>query len=720
MAERLRKIADEADPLQNPFLNQRAAEIFRSQLEQLLQQKGENAPTPGQLAAARYKYAYELLHAGESAAAVREFETLRKFIADGKVNLTPDQVALVRLNTLVSYLRLGEQENCLLHHTTASCIMPIQPGGFHKLPNGSRGAINLLIEQLSEDPNDLRAGWLLNLAYMTLGEHPDKVPRRFLMSPKIFDSEYDIKRFPDIARNVGLDFNDLAGSVVMDDFDNDGSLDLMISAMGLRDQLRFFLNKGDGTFVERTEEAGLAGEWGGLNMVQADYNNDGFVDVLVLRGAWFEKQGHHPKSLLRNNGNGTFDDVTEEAGLLSFHPTQTATWFDFNNDGWIDLFIGHETTLGDTNRCELYRSNGNGTFTECALASGIDALGLIKAVHSGDYNNDGWPDLYISSRGQGNHLYRNDGPQSSDKSPKGTWKFTEVTKQLEVAAPGFSFPAWFFDYDNDGWLDIFASGYGVKSVGSVAADYLGLPHGAERPRLYHNNGNGTFTDVTKPAGLYRVLLAMSANFGDLDNDGYLDMLLGTGAPDLTTLVPNRAMRNDGGKRFQDVTTAGGFGNVQKGHGIAFGDLDNDGDQDIYMSIGGAYEGDVYYNALYENPGHGNASLKLKLVGVKSNRAAIGARIKVTTEETSGERIIYKTVNSGGSFGASPLRQEIGLGKANSIRNVEIWWPTSGLRQNFTDLQPNQCYTIREGDPNAVATILKPFRFAKVTDHHRHH
>lgn len=717
MAERLKKIAEEADPLQNPFLNHRAAEIFRQQLERILEQKGDQAPTPGQIAAARYKYAHELLHAGESAAAVQEFEALRTFIAEGKVNLTPDKLALVRLNTMVTYLRLGEQENCLLNHTTASCIMPIQPGGFHKVQRGSRGAIELLMEQLRENPNDLRAGWLLNLAYMTLGEHPDKVPRRFLMSPKVFDSEYDIKRFPDVARNLGLDFNDLAGSVVMDDFDNDGNLDLMISAMGLRDQLRFFHNKGDGTFTERTEEAGLMGEWGGLNMVQADYNNDGFMDVLVLRGAWFEKQGHHPKSLLRNNGNGTFEDVTEEAGLLSFHPTQTATWFDFNNDGWIDLFIGHETTLGDTNRCELYRSNRDGTFTECAPEVGIDTLGLIKAVHSGDYNNDGWPDLYISSRGQSNHLYRNDGPPSSDKS--GKWKFTDVTQELGVSAPAFSFPAWFFDYDNDGWLDIFVSGYGVKSVGSVAADYLGLPHGAERPRLYHNNGNGAFTDVTKSAGLYRVLLAMSANFGDLDNDGYLDMFLGTGAPDLTMLVPKRMMRNDGGKRFQDVTTSGGFGNVQKGHGIAFGDLDNDGDQDIYMSIGGAYEGDVYYNALYENPGHGNGLLKLKLVGVKSNRAAIGARIKVTIAEASGEKNIYKTVNSGGSFGCSPLRQEIGLGQARSIRNVEIWWPTSGIRQNFVDLKPNQSYMIREGETNATVTVLKPFAFAKGAAHHHH-
>lgn len=717
MAERLKQFADVADPLENPFLNHRAAEIFRQRLDQLLQQKGENAATPGQIAAARYKFAYELLHAGESEAAVKEFEVLRTFIAEAKLTLTPEQLTLVRINTALSYLRMGEQDNCLLNHSKDSCLMPIAGGGIHQMQRGSRGAILLLMEQLQNDPNDLRAGWLLNLAYMTLGEHPDKVPRRFLISPKVFDSEYPFPRFPDIAGPLGLAINDLAGGVVMDDLDGDGNLDLMISGMGLREQLRFFHNQGDGTFVERTKEAGLLGECGGLNMIQADYNNDGNIDILILRGAWFEKQGHHPNSLLRNNGDGSFRDVTEEAGLLSFHPTQAATWLDFNNDGWIDLFIANETTLGDTNRCEMFRNNGDGTFAECAAASGIDALGLIKAVHSGDYDNDGLPDLYLSCRGQPNYLYHNDGPQSPDKSKRGPWRFTNVAQKAGVFEPAFSFPAWFMDYDNDGWLDIFACGYGVKSVGSVAADYLGLPHGAERPRLYKNNRDGTFKDVTKEVGLYRVLLAMSGSFGDLDNDGFLDIYLGTGAPDLATLIPNRLLRNDSGRRFQDVTTAGGFGHIQKGHGIAFGDLDNDGDQDIYASIGGAYEGDVYFNALFENPGNTNRWLKLVLAGTKSNRAAIGARIKVTVDEPTGERSIYKTVNSGGSFGASPLRQQIGLGQARSIRNLEIWWPTSGIRQTFNDLKTNQCYTIREGEASATLTVLKPFKFASSGEHH---
>jgi hypothetical protein len=718
MAERLEKIAQESDPLQNPFLNHRVAEIFKRQLEEALA-KPDPSFTPARQVGMRYKYAYELLHAGESESAVREFEALAEFVETNRIDLPDDKFALVRMHTALAYLRMGEQENCLNHHTTDSCLLPIQPGGVHKLPRGSRGAIKLLLEQLEKDPTDLRSGWLLNIAYMTLGEHPEKVPPKFLIPQSVFASEYDIKRFPDVAAGLGLAMNTLAGSVVMDDFDNDGFLDLMISAMGLRDQLRLFRNNGNGTFTERTAEAGLVGEVGGLNMVQADFNNDGYVDVLVLRGAWFEQQGHHPNSLLRNNGNGTFDDVTEEAGLLSFHPTQTATWLDFNNDGWIDLFIGNETTPGDTNRCELYRNNGNGTFTECAAQSGIDALGLIKAVHSGDFNNDGRTDLYISCRGQPNYLYRNDGPQSPGKAG-GAWQFTNVARELGVFGPVFSFPGWFLDYDNDGWLDIFSSGYGVKSVGSIAADYLGLPHGAERPRLYRNNGDGTFSEVTKSTGLYRVLLAMAANFGDLDNDGFLDICLGTGAPDLSMLVPNRMMRNDGGKRFQDVTTSGGFGHLQKGHGIAFGDLDHDGDQDIYTSIGGAYEGDSYYNALFENPGHGNAWLKLKLAGVKSNRSAIGARIKVTAEGSEGRRTIYKTVNSGGSFGGSPLRQEIGLGKATAIAEVEVWWPASGTKQVFKNLKPNQCYRIREGEESATMIELKSFKFASSARKHEHH
>ena len=170
----------------------------------------------------------------------------------------------------------------------------------------------------------------------------------------------------------------------------------MLSSSGPLDQLRFFHNNGDGTFSDRTRQAGLIGELGGLNIIETDYNNDGHPDVLVLRGGWWGKFGEYPMSLLRNNGNGTFDDVTEDAGLLSAHPTQTAAWADFDNDGWLDLFVGHESTPNDPHPSQLFHNNHDGTFTEVGAANGLADLGFVKGVAWGDFNNDGRPDLYVS------------------------------------------------------------------------------------------------------------------------------------------------------------------------------------------------------------------------------------------------------------------------------------------------------------------------------------
>ena len=171
----------------------------------------------------------------------------------------------------------------------------------------------------------------------------------------------------------------------------------------------------------------------------------------------------------------------------------------------------------------------------------------------------------------------------------------------------------------------------------MAADYLGLPSTGERGRLYRNQGDGTFADVTRAAGLYKIVPTMGLNFGDLDNDGWLDIYLGTGDPDFSSLVPNRMFRNADGRFFQDVTTAGNFGHLQKGHAIAFGDVDNDGDQDVFAEMGGAFAADEACSALYENPGNANPWLGLELEGVRSNRSAIGARIKVTVQTKAGPR-----------------------------------------------------------------------------------
>jgi hypothetical protein len=705
MIARLERLAETANPTEVTFLGDRLIEWLRKNLMQPSQ--------PTQRLRMRFELGIQLLQAGRTEAALREFQNIEDLAATNGPPLEARTREFLRLNRAIAMLRLGEQENCLLQHNAESCLLPLQPAGYHQLTRGSRGAIALLSEQLRQDPEDLRARWLLNIAHMTLGEYPDRVPAAWRIPPSVFASEYPLPRFANVAGALGLDVDDLAGGCILDDFDNDGFIDIVASAMSYRSQLRYFHNDGNGHFTERTVVAGLAGLTGGLNIQQTDYNNDGLLDVWVLRGGWQGKSGRMPNSLLRNNGDGTFTDVTEEAHLLSFHPTQTSVWFDYDGDGWLDVFIGNETTdEGDPDPCELYHNNRDGTFTECAAACGLAVQRFVKGIAWADYDHDGRPDLYLSCRtGGANILFHNEGPATSGPADPLHWKFRDVTRAAGLSDTNVvSFPTWFFDYDNDGWEDLFVSGYDASSVADVAADYLGLPQPASSPKLYHNNHDGTFTDVTRAVHLNRVCLTMGCNFGDLDNDGWLDFYLATGDPDLTMLVPNRMFRNGEGKVFQEVTTATGTGHLQKGHGVGFADLDNDGDQDVYLVAGGAYAGDNARNALFLNPGNTNHWLKLQLVGTRSNRAAIGARIEVTVRTPTGQRHIYKTVNSGGSFGSSPLRQEIGLGNATAITGVDIFWPATGKHQLLGELAMDRAYRFKEGEPDGVVLHLPRLYF----------
>ena len=664
-----------------------------------------------QQASLRFNLSNQQLLSGKTLDALDTIAELEKQVTSTGGKMTGGAGVELRVRKAIAHLRLGEQENCQINHTASSCLFPIPREGWHRLPRGSRGAITLLSEQLKEFPDDLGSRWLLNLAYMTLGEWPSKVPAPWLIPPSVFASEYDLPRFPDVAGALGLDVDDLAGGVIVDDFTNDGFLDVMVSAWGLDGQLRLFRNERNGTFLEVTEEAGLTGLVSGLNIQQTDYNNDGWMDAWILRGAWLAKAGRMPNSLLRNNGDGTFTDVTEECGLLSERPTQASAWFDYDNDGWLDVFIGNESTdPNDPDACELFHNNGNGTFTECAAASGLRIARFVKGVACGDYDRDGRRDLYLSCLDGRNVLLHNDGPADPAAGGKGLWKFSDASQRAGVGDTVLSFATWFFDYDNDGWEDLFVSGYKIRNVSDVAADYLGMPHEAALPKLYHNNGDGTFTDVTVPMRMNRLCLTMGCNFGDLDNDGWLDMYLATGNPELTTLIPNRMFRNGGGKVFQEVTTAGGFGHLQKGHGVSFADLDNDGDQDVYTVMGGAFPGDNYRNSLFLNPGTTNHWLKLKLEGTQSNRQAIGARIQVILETPEGPRSLFKIVNGGASFGSNPLRQELGLGNAKAITSVEVTWPATGVRQVFQGLERDQTYHLKEGNSTAVAIQLKRTEF----------
>ncbi len=580
----------------------------------------------------------------------------------------------------VSSLRLGENENCVHCRGASSCILPIVAAAVHTNPIGSRRAIEHFTEYLKQFPNDLEIQWLLNVAHMTLGEYPAKVDRKFFLSLDRYEtSEFDIGKFRDVSAEAGVDRFSMSGGAIMDDFDNDGLLDLVVTTRDLTEPMSYYHNKGDGTFEDRTEKAGLGGQLGGFNCVQADYDNDGNLDIFVVRGAWLNSPIR--PSLLKNNGQGIFTDVTEEAGLLDPVNSPCAVWADYDNDGFLDLFICCER---QPNR--LYHNQGNGKFKEVAAAAGLRWDGrCAKGATWIDYDNDGWPDLFIcNSGGAPSQLFHNNGD--------GT--FTEVSRAMGIHGPTVGFSCWAWDYDNDGWLDIFATSYD-RTLEDVIKGLQGRPH--NRPdtnKLYRNMGGKGFRDVTAEVGLDMVFASMGSNYGDFDNDGFLDFYLGTGDPDLAMLVPNRMFKNVAGKRFAEVTGSSGTGHLQKGHGVACGDLRQTGNIDVFIQMGGVANGDKYHNILFQNPGHANNWLTVKLVGKKTNRSAIGARIKVVTAG-SDPLTVHRHVSSGSSFGGNPLEQTIGLGQANRIAILEIDWPTSRTKQIFHDIAANQAIEVTE-------------------------
>ena len=724
MVVQLRQLAEQA-PAEHPYIGAGPVNRLRTELAAL------PAAAPGpQRWLLTMRLADEELRLGHEEEAIRLFSRARELVPRGITDQSWLNYTVYRLG--VAYMRLAETQNCALHPTAESCILPLRDGGIHSRQEPSRMAIDAFLHVLENTPEpeaehlasgvtsrnlavggspetalaettsrNLAARWLLNIAYMTLGGYPHDVPERFRIPPETFESPEQMPRFDNIAPALGLATFDMCGGAIADDFDNDGYLDLVTSSWDPGDQLRYFRNNRDGTFTERTEQAGLRGISGGLNLVQADFNNDGAVDVYVLRGAWLRERGRHPNSLLRNNGDGTFTDVTFDAGLGKTHyPSQTAAWADYDNDGDLDLYVGNETSRALVAPNQLFRNEGDGTFTDVAASAGVLNHRYAKAVAWGDYNGDRLPDLYVSNSGGANRLYRNTG--------RGT--FVDEARRLRIGRPHQSFPAWFWDVDNDGVLDLYVSAY-IAGVEHLAADALGLPLDIERSRLYLGTGDGRFEEASERYGLRRPVAAMGANFGDLDNDGYLDFYLGTGYPPYHSLMPSVMYRNRGGTGFADVTYAGGFGHLQKGHGVFFADLDHDGDQDVFEQMGGAFPGDRFGNVLFENPGFGNHWITIKLVGVRSNRSAIGARIRADVIEDGVRRTIYRHVNSGGSFGANPLRQTIGLGSAARIERLEVFWPTTGDTQAFTAVPADRIIRIVEGDASYETLDLKTLKLA---------
>lgn len=640
------------------------------------------------------------LRLGATREGIRILEAARDALASGAIEGDLDAVNSIRFYLGMAWLRLAETDNCCARNTPESCILPLQGGAVHTATEGSTNAIPYFEQVIADTPAGdywhLGARWLLNLAHMTLGNWPNGVPEAQRLPPSTFASPVPFPRFPNVAGALGLDTFGMLGGVIADDFDGDHDLDLMVSTWSATGQLRLWRNDGDGRFTDRTAAAGLTGITSGINIFQVDHDNDGDLDVYVCRGAWLYDGGRHPNSLLQNQGGGTFVDVTFAAGLGEVHyPTSTCDWDDVDNDGDLDLYVGNETSPKIEAPNQLFRNEGDGTFFDIGARAGVTNLGYTKGVTFGDYDADGHVDLYVSNLHEPNRLYRN----------AGNGRFVDLAPKLGMHEPIESFGAWFWDHDNDGALDLFCAAYST-GIGDIAAYHLGVqrPHPAT-PRLWRGDGKGGFTDVAPRMGLDQPVLAMGANFGDLDNDGFLDVYLGTGDPYYYSLMPNLMFRNDGGTKFVDVTMAGGFGHLQKGHGITFADLDSDGDLDVFSIQGGAYPGDAAHDVLFANPGFGNHWLTVIAVGTHSNRSAVGARIRAVLREHGAERSVYREVGSGGCFGANPLRQTLGLGKANVVDVLEVRWPRSGKVQTLRDVPVDRTIRIVEGEDGFTEIAL---------------
>ncbi|HWC99652.1 MAG TPA: FG-GAP-like repeat-containing protein [Candidatus Sulfopaludibacter sp.] len=533
--------------------------------------------------------------------------------------------------------------------------------------------------------------WLLRLSVDSMKGTPPALPAevRFpLDEPAIDPAHPPLLAFEDVAPKLGIHSLHGNGTVAWGDIDGDGKLDLIVSGAGTF--LQVYRNDG-GKFTDVTTQVGLPNVPSGYSLNLVDYDNDGWLDLFVSLNGW---SGPMPDRLFHND-HGHFVDVSKKSGLDDAGSGFVSLWGDLDNDGWLDVVIANGV-LKDGSVPQIYRNNRDGTFTNMTKAAGISesaAFGTI-GVALGDYDKDGRLDILFNGLDPApNRLYHNDG----------NWHFTEVAKKAGVAqGPHNGFVCFFVDYNNDGWPDILTT-----SLAPWDAVVEGLRQGFAPPnaravhtdsnRLYRNNRDGTFTDVTFEAKLYYPIGTMGAGVADLDNDGYIDFYFGAGDPQMSRLEPNRFFRNNGNATFSDLTRYVGFARPgNKGHGVAFVDLNETGALDVFAQLGGHYPGDQAYDAFYRNlKAAQNHWLEVDLRGVKTNRFAVGVQLTAR----AGDLLVYREVKGSEGFGAtSPYRQHLGLGNHAKIDSLELRWP-SGVNQVFTNLDANQIISVREDAAN---------------------
>ncbi|HUQ32412.1 MAG TPA: CRTAC1 family protein [Pyrinomonadaceae bacterium] len=522
-------------------------------------------------------------------------------------------------------------------------------------------------------------------------------------------------RFTDVTEQSGITFKhvstpekryiveSMSGGVALIDYDSDGFTDIyfvnaltvdLVKSKG-KTKSALYRNRGDGTFTDVTDKAGALGDIGwGMGAAVADYDNNGFDDIYVTCVG--------PNHLLKNKGDGTFTDITEKAGVGDPRWSAGASFVDYDSDGWLDLFVSNYVSFdfnnlpefGKDKTCQfkgvavqcgprgmkgdgdsLYHNNRDGTFTDVTKKAGVaDPNGYYgMGVISSDFDEDGFVDIFVANDSTPNFLYHNNGD--------GTFKeigFLSGTALNENGASQGCMGATVADYNHDGKLDLFVTNFDD--------DYN---------TLYRNDGNNSFTDVSYAAKVAAVSLpyvGWGTKFFDYDSDGWVDLFVANGHvyPQIKNFHQrNFVHRNNRDGTFTEMAEQLGapFTQMRASRGVAFGDIDNDGDVDVVINNldGGA-------QALRNDGGNLNNSVLIKTIGVKSNRDGIGARVKVV----SGDLTQKDEVRSGDSYiSQSDLRLHFGLERRTKIDLIEIRWP-SGTVDKITDAKPNRVLTIKEG------------------------
>lgn len=423
MAAILKAFHESMPPNESIYLN-----VARSKMAR----KAAIGKPPGELVQNMLVSTYEGILGGMIQSSLLDLDSLSQFVEQYDFqNKEEIQNKITELQA-TGYLRLGEVTNCLYNHSSTSCIVPFSEAAVHTDRSGSQRAINVLLAKLAKDPGDDISKWMLNIAYMTLGEYPEGVPSEYLVPILQKETNGLFPPMSNVSAQAKLDDNRLSGGVIAQDFNNDGWLDLFVTSWSNDHQVYLYINKGDGSFSNDFEAWGLKGITGGLNITSTDYNNDGFIDVFIPRGGWLKKGP--PNSLLRNNGDGSFTDVTKELGLFSEFPTQTAIWADFNNDGWADVAIGNESS-NVSHPCELYLNQEGRQFINVAKDVNFDIIGYVKGLASTDIDNDGDQDIFVSDMRGENYLMVNGKADNAHG-----FSFTNEAKKAGVSLPKESFP----------------------------------------------------------------------------------------------------------------------------------------------------------------------------------------------------------------------------------------------------------------------------------------